>query len=982
MSARRSPFFAAALALVASASFAAVGCGTDPAGEADAALDADAISDVAPEIGPDIITLRDADASVPPDTTPDAARDVPPKPDATEDAAPQPDLTPPPPLLDPCATGAAALERAVRLPLGETLFFDRDDYLSFWPTQLSCAPTLAAAPDGAVATLGPDGRRVTPDVAGEWRFSVGAETLVVTVDDAPLTADSFLNFNYTPVEPLAQAPDGAIWVVNPPSNTVQRVTLDGDTATAAELVPTGSWPTALAVWPGTDLMLVSQTGRDSLGFLDLNARRVVDAIAVGNEPAGIALDLDAAAGPQAWVVLGGEDSVVRVDLGTRAVTATVAVGHEPRAVTFDPATRRLYVASLISGNARPSGPLQKTLIPEEDQHDIAVIDVDSAAVVGQIVAVGTIIRDMLLLPGTPKRMVVAHTEARNDKNGIAAGSRPHEHGLAIVDLEPGSPTQWRVVKRVDLDTQPSSSGPAASPYSMALTPSGDRLIVSLSAGRALLYLNATTYAEEARVMVGADPRGLVLAGERVWTSPWLDGLLVGAPLSPTVGSGATMPKVSIGRDPTPDDVREGQRMFNDAAFSANGDFSCNNCHIDGLTDGLVWNILLDGDVNTLAFRNVGGTGPFLWGGFLPTLFDFSREVLRLVGANATGVEMELLTNYMQSVTAPPNPYTLPGGRLTEAGLRGRALFHTDAEDGGGGCAACHSGPLFTNGEQVPGKTEGFITDVPSLLGAYDTGPWGRHAQWPTLEAMVEYAATFTEATLSAAELADLTAYVRQLPSDLLYLTSARPLDGARSVWNQTPVELVFSALLKDGQASKLRMATEAGAAVAGSWAVSGRRARFVPDGGELALETDYVITIDAGLQAVLGERLAEPIRIEFSTGAVPAFEVAARWRWTVTGAVSGTMEMAFIQSKGGRLSGVVLDGGGLVDADHLEGVLVGDTMIIEPFLVSSPFGQVLVDEVVATMVDDDKDGLADSGKGTVNTALANLKVTMKALAGE
>jgi YVTN family beta-propeller protein len=968
MSARACAFFAAVL--LASA-LAATGCGSGSAGEADLAHDADAVSDVAPEIGPDTITLRDADASVPPDAAPDAAKDLP----------PQPDLTPPPALVDPCAAGAAPLEHAVRLPLGETLFFDRDDYLSFWPTALGCAPALVTAPDGAGATLAPDGRRVTPDVAGEWRFSVGAQTLVVTVDDTPLTADSFLNFNYTPVEPLALDADGAIWVANPPSNAIQRVAVSQNVATAAELVPTGSWPTALAMWPGSALMLVSQTGRDSLGFIDLTTRRVVDAIQVGNEPAGIALDLDAAAGPQAWVVLGGEDSVVRVDLTTRAVTAHVAVGHEPRAVTFDPATRRLYVASLISGNAHPSGPLQKTPLADEDQHDIAVIDVDSATAVGQIVAVGTILRGMLLLPGAPARMAVSYSEARNDKNSIAAGSRPHEHGLAIVDLEPGSPTQWRVVKRVDLDMQPGSAGPAASPFSMALTPDQSRLIVSLSAGRALLYLDATTFAETARVAVGADPRGLVIAHDRVWTTTWLDGMLVDAPLVPTIGSGSDKVEIPVGRDPTPENVRAGQRMFNDAAFSAGGDFSCNNCHIDGLTDGLVWNILLDGNVNTLAFRNVGGTGPFLWGGFLPTLFDFSREVLRLVGADATGVEMALLTDYMQSVTAPPNPHTLPGGRLTDAGFRGRVLFETEVEAGGAGCIACHSGPLFTNGEQVPGKTAGFTTDVPSLLGAYDTGPWGRHAQWLTLEAMVAYAADFTEASLSEAELTDLTDYVRQLPSDLLYLTSANPLDGSRSVWNQTPVELVFSALLKDGQAGKLHLATEAGDPVAGTWQISGRHARFSPEAEALALETAFVITIDAGLEAALGERLVQSTTIEFATGALPAFEVAARWRWTVTGAVSGVMEMAFIQSKGGRLSGVVLDGGGLVDADHLEGVLVGDTMIIEPFLVSSPFGQVLVDEVVATMVDEDGDGLADSGKGTVNTALANLKVSMEAVDG-
>ncbi|MCB9730060.1 MAG: hypothetical protein H6744_10330 [Deltaproteobacteria bacterium] len=970
----------AAPSLAALACLTMLACGSstreslDGAGDAagDAVADTlDAVSDI-PEVGPD---SPDADATTDLAPLPDAASDL----DAAPDTASPPELPPTPPPDDPCAAGAPALERRVRVPLGETLFFDHDDYLHFWTTELSCDPVLAAHPDGASAALSPDSRRLTPDRAGEWRVQVGAETLVITVDAAPPGADSFLNFNYTPVAPLALDPDGTLWVANPPSNAIQRVTVGPDAATPGALVPTGSWPTALAVWPGTDLLLVSQTGRDSLGFVDRAAGTLVDAIPVGNEPAGIALDLDAPGGPVAWVVLGGEDAVARVDLTTRTVTARLPVGREPRAAVLDAKARRLYVASLISSNAHPSGLLQKTPVPEADQRDIAVIDVDAAVVTGHIPAVGTILRGLLLMPGPPARLLVALSESRNDKPSIAAGSRPHEHALALVDLEPGSPTEGRVIERIDLDTQPSSTGPAASPFSMALTADGQHLVVSLSAGRALLFLDPVTFAETGRVAVGADPRGLVLTEGRAWTTPWLDDAVVGVPLPPAEATPASLVSVQIGRDPTPDDVRAGQRMFNDAAFSANGDFSCNNCHIDGLTDGLVWNILLDGDVNTLAFRNVGGTGPFLWGGILPTLFDFSREVLRLVGADATGVEMELLTTYMQSVTAPPNPFTLPGGRLTEAATRGRALFEGDVDAGGAGCTACHSGPLFTNRERVPGKTEGFNTDVPSLLGAYDTGPWGRHGQWPTLEAMVEFAAGFTESTLTPAELADLTEYVRQLPADLLYLTSARPLDGARSVWNQSPIELVFSAVLEEGQGSRLHLLSEAGEPVPGVWEISGRRARFVSTAGELPLSTAFVITVDAGLRAILGERLSSPIEIRFATGALPAFEVVGRWRWNITGAVSGVMDVAFIQAKGGRLSGVVLDGGGLVDADHLEGVLVGDTMIIEPFLVSSPFGEVLVNDVVAQLVDADEDGRAESGSGKVNTALVKLNVTMTAL---
>ena len=94
--------------------------------------------------------------------------------------------------------------------------------------------------------------------------------------------------------------------------------------------------------------------------------------------------------------------------------------------------------------------------------------------------------------------------------------------------------------------------------------------------------------------------------------------------------------------------------------------------------------------------------------------------------------MELLTLYMQSVTAPPNPSALPGGQLSPLALEGKAVFENQAN-----CISCHSGPLFTNQSQVIGKTPDLTTDVPALIGVYDTAPFGRQGQWATLEDMVD-----------------------------------------------------------------------------------------------------------------------------------------------------------------------------------------------------------------------------------------------------
>ncbi|MCB9728175.1 MAG: Ig-like domain-containing protein [Deltaproteobacteria bacterium] len=948
----------------------------------DSAADAEQAPDAPPDAevadtdavsGPDADVASDGDAGL------DGAADTDLGPDS--DAAADLEVAPP----GPCDKDQPGLTRTVVVPQGETLFFDGDDYLAFWGADHPCEVVLGKKPAGAQSQI--EGthpaQRLTLDRAGTWEIYRGPDTIVLDVSADALTPDTFLNYNYSPTSPLALA-GGDIWVASPVSNAVQRVRVAGDTVELGELVPTGSWPTALAADDDLGFMVVAQTGRDTIGFIDLETRRVFDAIRVGNEPAGLALDTTPTGELAVWVALSGEDRVVRVELDQGgAISASVDVGRDPRAMVLDAAQRKLFVASLVSSNAHPRGPLQEAPLGPEDSQDIAIIDADAGTLVGYVPDVGTIIRGIALDPVHPKRLIAGVSHSDNTIMGVDASKHPISHGLAIIDIDPESPTAWTVIQQVDLDHQESSSGPAPSPFTIQATPAGDLLLVTLSAGAAILMLDPETYAEVGRIPTGSDPRGLLTTGGRLYTYAWLDNQLESWTI-PTVHSPADLAHsaLSVGADPTPLEIKQGQRMFNDASFSARGEFSCNNCHIDALTDGLVWDLLADGPVNTIAFRNVGGTSPFLWGGQLPTLFDFSREVLKLVGAEASGSQMELLTLYMQSVTAPPNPFTEPGGRLDAAGVAGRELFQTPVEEGGGGCAECHSGPLLTNRSLEDGKTEGVKTDVPSLYGAYDTGPWGRQGQWTTLESMVAFAADFTKSTLDDEELAALTAYVREQPSESLYLTSSTPLADSAHVWYETPIELTFSDVLAPGQVDAFnffRLDGDPDAStqtlVPGAWTVSGRFARFAPT-EPLALDTRYSIQVDGTLEGRFGSGLGLPLEIAYETGGLPGLDVSGQWnvKLFVTQFGQGiTVTMALIQSTGGQVTGVVVENFNEASIDHIEGVVDGDVLALDPFIVNSQIGPFPVENgVIIDMQDTDGDGFGDKGEGTTSvTALGD-----------
>ncbi|MEZ4265833.1 MAG: hypothetical protein R3F39_05605 [Myxococcota bacterium] len=941
----------------------------------DTALDApNDVADAAPEIDGADVDVTDADAG----------------PDGLEN-----DVVPDVPVVSPCDKDQVGITATVVVPVGETLFFDGDDYLAFWGANHPCTVALGPKPSDALTLIeGTHPRqRLTLDRPGLWEIYRGPDTVTLDVRADALNPDTFLNYNYSPTAPLALT-KGYLWVASPVSNALHRARVSGKKAVPdADLIHTGSWPTALAYADDLDYLIVAQTGRDTLGFVDLGTLRVRDGFRVGNEPTGLALDTSPAGTRVVWVALSGEDRVVRVELEDEgAISASVDVGRDPRAMVLDDANRKLYVASLISSNAHPLGPLQGDLPAAEASKDVAVIDADAGELVAYVPDVGTIIRGMALDPVHPNRLIVSVSHSDNTLASVDASKHPITHGLAIVDIDATSPTAWTVIQHIDLDHQESSSGPAASPFSIAATPDKSVLLITLSAGGALLMLDPDTYEELGRIPTGSDPRGLVFSGGRVYTYSWLDNLLESWDL-PTSTPAADLGHATyaIGSDPTPLEVKQGQRIFNDASFSSRGEFSCNNCHIDGLTDGLVWDILADGPVNTLAFRNIGGTSPFLWGGQLPTLFDFSREVLKLVGAEASGAQMSLLTLYMQSVTAPPNPYTLPGGRLDEAGLAGRDVFQKPVADGGAGCAECHSGPLLTDRLVHEGKTAGKMTDVPSLYGAYDTGPWGREGQWLTLEAMVEFAAQFTESTLDEAQLSALTEYVRQQPSETLYLTSSTPLADSAHVWFESPVELGFSDVLATGQESAFLLYTRTDAedpdtesVVDGVWTVSGRFARFAP-AAPLALDTHYGIRVEGTLTARFGSTLALPLEIAFETGGLPSLDVSGQWDLTISVKAFNagiTVTLSLIQSAGGQVTAVVVENFDGVTIDHLEGVVDGDIFAIDPFIVL--WGAIpipVADGVIVQMADTDGDGYGDEGTGktaaTVNGTTYNADFTFK-----
>jgi cytochrome c peroxidase len=124
-----------------------------------------------------------------------------------------------------------------------------------------------------------------------------------------------------------------------------------------------------------------------------------------------------------------------------------------------------------------------------------------------------------------------------------------------------------------------------------------------------------------------------------------------------------------------------------------------------------------------------------------------------------------------------SPHSAAPGKLKPEAARGKAIFFSkDA-----GCAACHTGPYFTDsalqkpfklhdvgtGKDDPSEKMGPAYDTPTLLGIYRTAPYLHHGKAKTLH---EVLTTYNKGDkhgktshLKAQEIDDLVAFLQALP---------------------------------------------------------------------------------------------------------------------------------------------------------------------------------------------------------------------------
>lgn len=502
----------------------------------------------------------------------------------------------------------------------------------------------------------------------------------------------------------------------------------------------GSEPTGVAVTPDGALALVTNSFSGSLAFVDLKALKTT-LLPLPGMPYDVVISPD---GATAYVSVSQLDEVAVVSIAERKVTARMKTGRRPRSLSLTPDGRVLAVGNLTQGS-------------------VTFLDVVNQRSLGEGPTPAVNLRGVAIYPNGRLAYCVAQ-RAQNE--------RPTETAIGIwsnqaFHVRPngnrnGAENIWLDFLGKDV----------SDPDSVIFDPTYTRVFITCSGGHSVNVLPVGADGDAVTIQnVGAHPKGLALRpdGKELWVANHLGNDL--AVIDPTTLK--VTRRIDLGPTPRKDPTLLGRFLFSTASIVNGAQFSCNSCHPDGTTDGISWKFVhvqdplgktIDRNVRSLR-GEIADTAPFRWSGAGAELHEFVREEVHglLQGPELSAPEVDAMVTYLKSLKLPPNPHRGPDGSLTEAALRGKALFAGKAE-----CATCHAGPKAGGGRRgwVGTTPAGMDLDVPHLAGVYDSYPYLHDGSAATLEEIFSkrnaQKVHGKADTLTEAELKDLLEYVREL----------------------------------------------------------------------------------------------------------------------------------------------------------------------------------------------------------------------------
>ncbi len=748
-----------------------------------------------------------------------------------------------------------------RFSTGNTFFLPsvKDD-----PSCEGVSWTLLSKPEDSSAQIieATPYHRITPDRPGTYGFRLsgpannGSSSLELEAIDA--LERPFHNYNYFPSPRAAAWVEGELWVAGVYTPQVAR--FDAEKQAALEPILVGQWPTALAHDADLGVVLVANKASDTLGFIDVERKEQIDAVWVGDEPTNIVLDTGRSL---AYVALSGASSVAVVDVKDRRLIKTIETVFDPLGLALSPDGKVLVVSSHRSG--------QSDLMPYvdlgvENERDMAIVDLDKMEVSGYVLEVASTIHDIAF--GTEGKLWVSATS--NNIHGLLnePESLSFQHEVFTLQVADGLAERHL---SADLSRQPSSSGSSAT--IQGFVECEGSIWVMAEGSDTAIELNMDL-SEKRRVPVEGRPRAVACGSGAVWaiSSNRME-------VSQITSDDVAVHSLGLS-DPRDQLLRDGLEYFTGQGEGAGDNRSCNSCHADGLSDGVIWNAgPVPNQLLSRPFRWLEGTDLIGWDGYVGSVKISGYVGGSTINRRGTTDNALALGSYLASLmpSPPANSYTRRDGSLSKEGLEGKALF-----EGKGACSSCHFGPKTTNQQVLPeGLTPG-KTDVPTLVDVARIGGWYKTGVMGSLRATVADTSDKFMRDLSEEEIDFVTRYLEELTGRDFFILNedfgpsreAFPVDGE--------IHLTFSYPVLDetvnlGQVTLVGPEDEVVESVV---SLSGRHLTLKPSKA-LEAATDYRVEFAPGFMADDGRTLLPGADLAFKTATPATMQLDGRYTVTL-----------------------------------------------------------------------------------------------------
>lgn len=564
-------------------------------------------------------------------------------------------------------------------------------------------------------------------------------------------------------------------------------------------------PVDLAINTAESWAVTANQSSHSVSLVGLREGVVWDEVRVGERPVGVTLG---PLGRRLYVgcSYSGDLHVLEV-VGKKLVPVTVIqTGWQPHDVVISPDNKLAYVA-LYAANQIGVIDLQQRKLVERievgrwprylglspDGKRLAV----GASGDGGVSVVDTVTRKMISL----QRFVainVGHMQVSKDgQYAYFPWMFYHHNPITKTNIQRG----WVLASRLgrvrldkpgrreafSLDVRGEAVG---DPHGLALSPQEDRIVLAASGSHELLvyrqrdlpfqeYGDTDHLVPELqrdrnrfyRIPVGGRPMGMQFGSENQIV--YVTNYLLNSIQIVDLDKRQLVGQIELGKMPALTAVRRGEVIFHDAQRSLDQWYSCHSCHYEGGINSERMDTFNDGTAFTfktvLPLYSIEQTAPWTWHGWQKDLPAAMRKSITstMLGKEPTEQDVSDLLSYVKTLTPAPNPYRQADGGLSPAAKRGQTVFQSSQA----GCASCHKGPHFTDGQihdlglgEEKDKYQGFNT--PTLSGVYRKVRLLHHGRAKSLQqVLTEYHAPQDvggSGKLSEQQLADLIAYLKSL----------------------------------------------------------------------------------------------------------------------------------------------------------------------------------------------------------------------------